>query len=159
MVAPTIPQQSRTKCIADAELQTHYIAARGVNVIRPIQNFVGTSVEGPVPIYKDSQPTINVVNSINPTSRIRHIATFASYSSEQKMIGNSEPIHVPTSLQHADVGTKNVGRIQRNRLHANMTRYQHYPPMDSEHFKLLADVGNYHADRPDILVDLTRIQY
>ena len=46
-------------------------------------------------------------------------------------------IHVPTSLQYADIGTKNVGRIQRNRLHANMIGYQHYPPMDSEHFKLL----------------------
>ena len=91
----------------------------------------------PFEIRVGRRVTVTVERGTTKTCRFGFITDFASYSSEQKMIGNSEPIHVPTSLQYADVGTKNVGRIQRNRLHANMIGYQHYPPMDSEHFKLL----------------------
>jgi len=121
----------------DAELQTYYIAARLVVQTRPIQNFLGSKVDGPVPIYEDSEPTIKVVKSTNPTSRIRHIATYASYSHEQESIGNSEPIHVNTNLQLADIGTKNVGRVVRVRLLAMIIGLKHYPPNSSNHYKFL----------------------
>ena len=127
----------------DAELQTYYVAARAVVQMRPIQNFLGSKVEGPVPIYEDSEPTIKVVNSTNPTSRIRHIATYASYSHEQQAVGNSTPIYIPTSLQLADIGTKNLGRIQRTRLFTNMIGFKHYPPKDSDHYKSL-QLDDYH---------------
>lgn len=121
----------------DAELQTYYIAARGVLFTRPIQNFLGSKVIGPVPIYEDSEPTIKIVNSTNPTSRIRHIATFASFAHEEKTVGNSEPVHVPTNLQLADIGTKNLGRVVRVRLLAMIIGLKHYPPKDSDHYKFL----------------------
>ena len=121
----------------DAELQTYYVAARLVTKMRPIQNFLGSKVSGPVPIYEDSEPTIKIVNSTNPTNRIRHIATHASYAHERKVVGDSEPAHIPTSLQIADIGTKNIGRVLRNRHLLNMIGFKHYPPKGSDHYKAL----------------------
>ena len=45
--------RSQQTHLTGAELQECFVAARGVNVTRPIQNFLGSKVEVPVPIYED----------------------------------------------------------------------------------------------------------
>ena len=127
----------------DAETQAYYVAARLVTKMRPIQNFLGSTVQGSVPIYEDSEPTINAIRSTNPTNRLRHIATYVSFAHEKYIHGESKPEHIPTSLQIADIGTKNIGRIQRNRHLLNMIGYKHYPPKGSDHYKAL-QLDDYH---------------
>jgi len=54
-----------------------------------------------------------------------------------------------TALQLADIGTKNVGRVIRDRLHNSMIGYQYYPPSNSDHFKALNLADFHKAFRQD----------
>ena len=56
---------------------------------------------------------------------------------------SSSYIYIPTSHQLADIGTKNLGRVQRTRLFTNMIGFKHYPPKDSDHYKSL-QLDDYH---------------
>ena len=113
----------------------------------------------PLPIFTDSKPAIDSVNSNTVTSRVKHIAVPILYMHEQVKDNNIELKKIDTTLNLADSGTKPnpAPTFFRHFDHAIGVRF--YPPEDSEHYKLPGFINSniHHTQtktmlrRPDLL--------
>ena len=91
----------------------------------------------PMPIYIDSQPCIDALESNTITTRVKHIAVPISYIHEQIESDRITLRKIDTTLNLADSGTKPNPSPTHFRQHDFVIGVRFYPPSDSEHYKLL----------------------
>ena len=61
----------------------------------------------------------------------------AAYSHEQFVHGETTPQHCPTSLQPADVNTKNLARPARTMHYKLLSGHKYFPTPGTKHYELL----------------------
>jgi len=136
-------KMQQQKCIAlhstDSEIRGGFAATKVGLFLQALCFFmrIARALVRPLPIFTDSKPAIDSVNSNTVTSRVKHIAVPILYMHEQVKDNNIELKKIDTTLNLADSGTKPnpAPTFSRHFDHAIGVRF--YPPEDSEHYKLL----------------------
>jgi len=96
----------------------------------------------PIPIYQDSQPTIDTIASSSITGRAKHIAVPILFSQEKAHHDVVTFKTTSTDLQPADPGTKPLAAPIHFRHNDFVIGVRFYPPPDSEHYRQ-ADIGRF----------------
>ena len=123
----------------DSEARGTFTGMKRAIVIQDIASFLGFPSEHiyPTPVYCDSQPCIDILNSNSVTTRVKHIAVPIQWIHQQIYLKKFVMCKIGTHLNLSDSGTKPNSSPVHFRQFDRLIGVHFYPPPDSEHYKLL----------------------
>lgn len=136
-------KMQQQKCVAihstDSEIRGNFGATKEGLKLQDIAQFirVPTKYFKPLPIYTDSQPAIDSINSNTITNRVKHIAVPIGFMHDQVSDGKVEFRKIDGKLNPADSGTKPTPAPTFFRHFDHVIGVRFYPPKESEHYTLL----------------------
>ena len=103
-----------------------------------LQNLAFQVSNAPTPIYEDSQPNIDIINSNHLTCIFKHISVLINYAHEESVLLSIDPVKLKPTIQPSDIGTKSstVPLLKQSYSYIHGTCY--YPLQESGHYSSLS---------------------
>ena len=144
-------KMSQQSCIAlhstDSEILSTFGATKKALFLYKLAKFTDLSCSSkPITIYQDSQPCIEIVESNTISSRVKHVAIPVLFTHENIVREVIQMEYIKTTLQPADPGTKPQSAPVLFRAYDYLTGVRFYPPITSEHAKLM-DLPTFNSSR------------
>ena len=131
-----------SECTNSAEIRALFTMAKRTEILRRWMTSMGRPMKEPTPIHEDNKATIAQVMKDRLTPNIKHVDVPICYLHELYLNGIFHAPYVDSAKNCADLNSKPHGGILLLQKVLWMVGARFYPPVGSEHFKLL-ELQNY----------------